>query len=336
MPELELLGEIQAHEEPVWAVSTHSSLPLLATCSSDKTSKVYDISDLNNIRAVTTLDEQTHTKTIRSVSFKPSTTREYPTLALGSFDSTCSVWGADTPESEWELLAVIEGHENEVKCIDWSLDGKYLATCARDKTIWVWETDEMNEEFECIAILSEHEGDVKFVKWNNINGEHSFLSCSYDDTLRIWRQDDYDEDEFNCVGIIRFECTVWSATWIDEDTVACSTDGGQVLMYERASHPSSSDGLPSTVKKVEEWKISPSFKVANHNGPVYSIVSKKGVLVSVGSDGVITKMEKKEGEWRVSGDKKLGHGVREINGVAITNEGVIVTCGDDGVVRIWR
>ncbi|KGK35616.1 hypothetical protein JL09_g5234, partial [Pichia kudriavzevii] len=113
MPELELLGEIQAHEEPVWAVSTHSSLPLLATCSSDKTSKVYDISDLNNIRAVTTLDEQTHTKTIRSVSFKPSTTREYPTLALGSFDSTCSVWGADTPESEWELLAVIEGHENE-------------------------------------------------------------------------------------------------------------------------------------------------------------------------------------------------------------------------------
>lgn len=346
--ELELLASISAHDENAWGVSVHSKLPILATCSSDKTSKIYDISNIESIKLVTVLDEQTHTKTIRSVSFKPSQDESYPTLALGSFDSTCSIWGADSYKSEWELLAVIEGHENEVKAIDWSTDGKYLATCARDKTIWVWETDSMNEEFECIAVLSEHEGDVKFVKWNDKGDSHVFVSCSYDDTLRIWRQDAYDEDEWNCVALIRLESTVWSASWIDNNTIVCSCDDGEVLVYEsnkdlvKQEKDNETEGegtkLPNTIKKTEEWGISKEFKNISkkHEGTVYSVDSQNGVIVSSGSDGCIFVYERGgDGSWFVSASHRLCHGVREINCVRFSNDNKIVSCGDDGKVNIW-
>lgn len=347
--QLELEAEIPAHEEAVWGISVHSVLPILATCSSDKTSKIYDIENLDRIKEIKVLDEQTHTKTIRSVSFKPSSKKEYPTLALGSFDSTCSVWGADSYKSEWELLAVIEGHENEVKCIDWSVDGKYLATCARDKTIWVWETDEMNEEFECISVLNEHEGDVKSVKWNtNADGNaHAFMSCSYDDTMRVWRQDQYDEDEWNCVAIIRFECTVWGATWVDDATIACCTDDGEVALYERvdlegaaSSEAEGQPGLPNTIKKTEQWRVNEKFSsLASkiHNGPIYSIDSRNGKIVSGGSDGVIVVYEQHlPGEWSISSLTRMAHGVREINCVKLGHDDRILSCGDDGTVRVWK
>ena len=354
--ELQELCVVDAHDEPAWSISLHSKLPILATSSSDKKSKIYDIRDAlqGKVELVNTLDEETHSKTIRSVCFKPSQEESYPTLALGSFDSTCSIWGADSIKTPWELLAVIEGHENEVKSVDWSLDGKYLATCARDKTIWVWETDSMNEEFECISVLSEHEADVKFVKWNDKDNSddgrdtHLFMSCSYDDTLRIWRQDEYDEDEWNCVAIIRFESTVWSAAWVDSYTIVCSTDDGEVMMYTRPNDSvnvngeTEADKLPSTIKKIEEWNINRNFQgeVGRiHQGAVYSVASKDGKIVSGGSDGVITLYSTESGKWNVTGQKRLSHGVREVNCVQLGNingETVIASCGDDGKVRIWK
>ncbi|BCR87002.1 iron-sulfur cluster assembly protein CIA1 [Aspergillus chevalieri] len=232
--------------ERTWLTAPHPTLPIVATCSSDKTVRVYS---LTNFRLLSTITGG-HKRSVRTCAWKPHVQGE-SVLATGSFDATVGIWrrwdsygrgeeggpggwglksgddnageddgiendDVDEDEEEWRFAVLLDGHDSEVKSVSWSPSGMLLATCSRDKSIWIWEDlDDGDNNFETVAVMQEHAGDVKSVAWHPV--EECLASGSYDDTIRLWREDIDDWGQVACLK--GHEGTVWCIDWEGVDSV---------------------------------------------------------------------------------------------------------------------
>jgi WD40 repeat protein len=149
---------------------------------------------LNSLSLMDTITTS-HKKTIRSVSFSP----DGSLIAAASFDGTVSIHLLS--DGIYDCVNVIEGHESEVKSIEWHPTKMLLATCGRDKSVWVWDYNE-DFEFSCLCVINAHSQDVKQVRW--IPGSDKLASSSYDETIKIWASEDVDDDmEYYCTQTLK-------------------------------------------------------------------------------------------------------------------------------------
>ncbi|MCJ1350917.1 MAG: Cytosolic iron-sulfur protein assembly protein [Icmadophila ericetorum] len=215
-----------------WLTAPHPSLPIVATCSSDKSVRIYSLTSFTLLSTIS----GGHKRSVRTCAWKPGIKGE-SVLATGSFDASVGVWkrwdtedmnprperdeldftnGMDEggendnteEDEEWRFALVLDGHDSEVKSVSWSTGGNFLATCSRDKSVWIWE-EVGEDDFETIAVLQEHQGDVKCVAWHP--EEELLASASYDDDIRLWKED---IDDWGCVSVLRgHDGTVWAVDW---------------------------------------------------------------------------------------------------------------------------
>ncbi|KAF7595743.1 Cytosolic iron-sulfur protein assembly protein [Aspergillus hancockii] len=271
--------------ERTWLTSPHPSLPIVATCSSDKTIRVYS---LTNFRLLSTISGG-HKRSVRTCAWKPHVQGE-SVLATGSFDATVGIWrrwdtygqaegdpevwglSSETPNDngvnnqedgdneEWRFAVLLDGHDSEVKSVSWSPSGMLLATCSRDKSIWIWEDlDDGDNNFETVAVMQEHEGDVKCVVWHPV--EECLASASYDNTIRLWREDIDDWCQVSCLK--GHTGTVWHLDWEGVDnvpsTTAASEKGTSLSAEWKNRHALSGPRLVSCSddRTVRIWKRQP-------------------------------------------------------------------------------
>jgi cytosolic iron-sulfur protein assembly protein CIAO1 len=258
-------------------------------------------------------------------------------------------------------------------------------------------------------VLQDHEGDVKAVSWCPDDGNGELLaSASYDDTVRLWREDS--EGEWGCVAVLPgHEGTVWGLDWeppartaggdteedITEGTIplrliTCSADATirvwRKVLPSDPAHQFQSNGIPSTIRRTssgEEWVCESTLpKVHDRHILSVSWSKKTGRVVSTGGDsqvvvyeerprtlpaktehtGAATSNQSADGdqaamngdshtsglepatEWHVISTLPLAHGPYEINHAIWCGrfdsgrkgeEEMIVTTGDDGVVKAW-
>ncbi|PCH44897.1 WD40 repeat-like protein [Wolfiporia cocos MD-104 SS10] len=347
---IELITQLEGHDDRSWHVAWNPQRPILASCSADKSVRLYTYKSLQEAeKASLTFTYHTtiptgHGKTVRAIAWSPSG----KTLATASFDSNIGIWAQDEEEgagvdddkgrsTEWECMTLLEGHETECKSIAYSSSGNLLASCSRDKTVWVWEVHP-DYDFECMGVLMEHSQDVKCVAWHP--HEEILASASYDDTIKLY-VDDPSEDWFCFATLTGHESTVWALAFSpDGRYLASGSDDKTVRVWER----------------VQEHKWECVAVLKGHERSVYSISWGKGSgdglgwLASTGGDGTIhiwamSSTAAEEGGKSTLVHKLIArfpcaHDVSDVNSVVWCPhqglENVFATAGDDGLVRVWR
>ncbi|MCJ1283362.1 Cytosolic iron-sulfur protein assembly protein [Xylographa opegraphella] len=324
-----------------WLTAPHPSLPIVATCSSDKSVRIYSLTSFTLLSTIS----GGHKRSVRSCAWKPGVKGE-SVLATGSFDASVGVWkrwelgdlnprpereldftdkgdtdNADEDE-EWRFALVLDGHDSEVKSVDWSAGGNFLATCSRDKSVWIWE-EVGEDDFETIAVLQEHTADVKCVAWHP--EEEMLASGSYDDEIRLWREE---VDDWGCVAVLRgHESTVWAVSWegvkmkiggkeMDVKTlleggqewarrreksgprlVSCSDDQ-TIRVWRRKPREKGPAQNPLSIIRTgsseEEW-VEEARLPSTHQRAIYAVAwsHRTGRVVSTGGDGKIVVYEER-------------------------------------------
>ncbi|KAF8962358.1 WD40-repeat-containing domain protein [Flammula alnicola] len=326
---LESVADLPGHEDRAWHVAWNPEKPLLASCSADKTVRIYSYSttpsvdnkDPKSIPSSTytfkllTSIPTGHAKTVRAVAWSPSG----ETLATASFDSNIGIWecekgdGGDDDEGgdasgEWECISTLEGHETECKSVAYSASGTLLASCSRDKTVWIWEVHP-DGEFETISVLMEHTQDVKCVAWHPT--EEILASASYDDTIKLYIEDPSD-DWFCFATLTGHTSTVWSLAW----SPAFGPDTHRTSASYLAS--ASEDMTVRVWKRVAEHKWECVLVLGGHERSVYSVGWGRGVPPR--STGPAREGDERDGDETEKG----------------LYLGWLASAGSDGKVLIWE
>ncbi|KAK7062561.1 Cytosolic iron-sulfur protein assembly protein [Paramarasmius palmivorus] len=337
---IENIAELHGHEDRAWHVAWNPSKPLLASCSADKSVRLYSYTKSPSSESPSFSHTSTiptgHTKTVRAVAWSPSG----QVLATASFDSNIGIWEQEpdddgNPSGEWECASLLEGHETECKSVAYSGSGNLLASCSRDKTVWVWEV-QPDSDFECMGVLMEHSQDVKCVAWHP--SEEILASGSYDDTIKLYI-DDPQEDWYCFATLTGHTSTVWSIAW---------SPNGQYLAS------ASDDKTVRIWRRVGEYEFKCVLVMeGQHDRSIYSIAwgvgngDGLGWIATSGGDGVIRVWELTESEssptdpptHELIASFPSAHGVHDINTVVWCPrkgyEHLLASAGDDGAVKVW-
>ncbi|KAG6553475.1 hypothetical protein Mapa_004387 [Marchantia paleacea] len=338
---LRLVQELEGHSDRVWSVSWSPSGHTLASCSGDKSCRLWEnltTSPSSSTWRCQAVLEGGHTRTIRSCGWSP----DGKLLATASFDATTAVW--EVTGGEIENVATLEGHDNEVKSVAWNSSGTYLATCSRDKHVWIWDVQPGNE-FECMSVLSGHTQDVKFVAWHPT--KDILVSASYDNAIKVWAEDG-DGDDWRCVQTLAepgrgHSSTVWALAFDkDGDRLVSCSDDLALMVWDTSADLADLSGFDQA-----QWKHSTTIS-GYHDRTVFSVHWSRvnGLIASGAADDCIRIFaENQEHTSAVPGGssfsmvaKKVKAHSTDVNCVQWhpADPRILASAGDDGTIKIWE
>lgn len=271
-------------------------------------------------------------------------------------------------DDEYQFSVLLDGHDSEIKSVAFSPVAPLLATSSRDKSVWLWEDSSTPESvayggqednFETVAVLAEHEGDVKCVAWHP--AEPLLASASYDETVRLWREDDdgQGDDWAECSVIRGHSGTVWCVAWEGTQHSAQDSEDGTPAITKPfpSPHPSADSAHDASDQSESNWRAGRraagprllscsddlTVRTWSRRAPAPTTNGEGGESQhgwAGGSAKVPSILQRTraedEDDWRADGELPRVH-ERAVYAVAWSaRSGRVASCGGDGRVVVYE
>lgn len=272
-----------------------------------------------------------HDSEVKCVAFSPSNPS---LLATSSRDKSLWIWEAVSEEDDYETIAVLTEHSGDVKCVAWHPERETLASGSYDDSIRFWRDIEEEGDWGCIGCIEGHEGTVWGVAWEPrlekaSHEELRLASCSDDLTIRIWKKTEAEKREERKPGALPSIIRPASSTEVwQQDSILPQMHSRSIyaIAWSRMSGRIVSCGGDGNIFVYKEAQV----------------IEEKGDTPMQGTD---SDGEAPSTTWQVLAQVEGAHEDYEINHVCWArrqdrdkrqeDEEIIVSTGDDGVVRMW-
>ena len=161
---------LEGHSSDVNSVKWSNDSQLFASCGLDKTIRFWDIRDYKNTSILSAIQYAD----INDISIFSQAHNTY--IAVGHTDGLVTIWDY----SKQCIIKEIYEHNEEVRSVAFSPDGKYLLSGSFDSKIKIYD---INNDFNNIGEL-EHGDKVVSCKWHP--EIPLIISTSADRTARVW------------------------------------------------------------------------------------------------------------------------------------------------------
>ncbi|WP_293128270.1 serine/threonine-protein kinase [Microcoleus sp. bin38.metabat.b11b12b14.051] len=282
---------LTGHKNLISSVAFSPNGEVIASSSDDKTIKLWQVEDGQEIVTIAG-----HTNSVHTVAFSP----DGKTLASSSHDKKIKLWRM----KDGQEIRTLSGHINSVYGLAFSPDGETLASSSWDKTIKLWRMKDGQE----IRTLSGHINLVYFVAFSP-DGE-TLASSSWDRTIKIWRVKDGKlirtlTGHTDCVRCVAFspngeflasgshDNTIkiwWAKDWQEVLTIA----GHSWYVDSIAFSPDGEVIASSSNQTIKIWQVKDGGEICNisgHTNSVYSVnFSPEGEFLASGSSDKTIKI----------------------------------------------
>ncbi|MGH3701190.1 MAG: toll/interleukin-1 receptor domain-containing protein [Pseudonocardiaceae bacterium] len=176
---------LRSHTGAVFAVAFASDGATLATASTDRTVRLWDLSDRDRPHPLGQ-PLTGHTDAVHGVAFAP----DGRTLATTSTDRTVRLWDVSDRDRPRPLGQPLTGHTGGVYYVAFTPDGRTLATTGSDQTVKLWDLSDRDRPHPLGQPLTGHTGAVHRVAF--APDGRTLATSSTDHTVIWWDVSDRD------------------------------------------------------------------------------------------------------------------------------------------------